>query len=222
MVKFGSQLNEDEVRSLFESIQAEPVRHSGTTCKVVTTMNILGDPETKQLRNKVTLTWSKGTGNLAIRTAAIIEDAALMYMQTLDSAYRNVLDGKDPETLEGMEAVIEGLRTPAEHSYRGVPDQSDTDAWSFVTTKMPDEPAFLQAIENLCEWGNQELVEYEDQRVRFIKMMVREFRAPSEYMLPQVDEGMEEEEVEPLPQPDVAASSGSSAGAKGRVAPSRK
>ena len=68
MVKFESKLDENEVSSLFESIQAEPVRHSGTTCKVVTNMKILGDPETKQLRNKVTLTWSKGTGNIAIRT----------------------------------------------------------------------------------------------------------------------------------------------------------
>ena len=217
MVKFTSTLNEDEVRSLFESIQAEPVRHSGTTCKVVTSMNILGDPETKNVRNKVTVTWSKGTGNIAIRTAAIIEDAALLYMQTLDSAYRSVLDDKDPETLEGMEDVMESLRNPAEHPYRGIPDQSDSDAWSCVSTKMPDDPEFKAAIENICDWGNQELAEYEDQRVRFIKMMVREFKAPSEFMLPRVDEGMEDEEYRQA----AAAPSCASSGGRPRAAPGK-
>ena len=199
MVKFESRLSEDEVRSMFECIQSEPVRHSGSQCKVVTTMHILGDPETRHHRNKVTLTWSKGTGNIAIRTAAIIEDAALQYMACLDTSYRALLDEKEPETLEGMEEAIESLRLPAEHSYEGVPGQSDSDSWSVVTTKLPDTQEFVQAIENLCEWGNQELADFEPQRVKFIKMMVREFKASRDYLLATVDEGMEAAETEQDP-----------------------
>ena len=207
MVKFESRLTEDEVRSMFESIQSEPVRHSGSQCKVATTMQILGDPETRVHRNKVTLTWSKGTGNIAIRTAAIIEDAALQYMTCLDNSYRALLDQKEPETLEGMEEVIESLRLPAEHSYEGVPGQSDSDSWSVVTTKLPDTQEFVQAIENLCEWGNQELADYEAQRVKFIRMMMREFKASRDYLLATVDEGMEADGPEAEP-PAAAASSG--------------
>ena len=88
MVKFESRLSEDDVRSMFECIQSEPVRHSGSQYQVVTTVPILGDQETRQHRNKVSLTWGKRTDDIVIRTAAIIEDAVVQYRTCQDDAYR--------------------------------------------------------------------------------------------------------------------------------------
>eukprot|EP00959_Pyramimonas_sp_CCMP1952_P219194 4583099-Pyramimonas_sp.AAC.1 len=140
-------------------------------------MLTMGDVENRGGRIKVTGTWGKGAGHIEIRAAAIVEDAALMIFDAWDCACAALLMSKDPELLGGMQGAIAALGIPAEHSYEG-PGQSDSDARCVVSSKMPDEPEFTHAIERLCEWGSQELEEYGDERVRFVRMMIREFRAP--------------------------------------------
>eukprot|EP00959_Pyramimonas_sp_CCMP1952_P128678 2691197-Pyramimonas_sp.AAC.1 len=84
MVKIESQLSEDEARSLFESIQVEPVRHSRATRKVVTSLCTLGECEDRNNKTKIALTLTS----------------------TLDAAYAAILKNKEPQMLDGMHDVI--------------------------------------------------------------------------------------------------------------------
>ena len=107
-------------------------------------------------------------GHIASRTAAIIEGASVQDVPGLDQ--------KEPENLEVREGVIERTRLLVrgpEPTVKVVPCLTDSVVERAVSTR-PESREFVQAVKNLCRVGNQDLDDYEDQRLKFIRM-IREF-----------------------------------------------
>ena len=179
MVKYTAKCSENLIRSLFESLTLESAEtnHSTTQCKTAFPAKIVLGENSEHADTKVTLTWAKGTKNVTLRTATAAEDAVLESMVAIDGIYHKlVTEGVAEEGPPGSDVAMAVLRNPPYHGHSGGP-QVTAGAKSSTASHLPDEPAYISAVNDVYTISEQTLEPWPQHRDFLLAMLILRFGA---------------------------------------------
>ena len=179
MVKYTAKCSENLIRSLFESLTLESAEtnHSTTQCKTAFPAKIVLGENSEHADTKVTLTWAKGTKNVTLRTATAAEDVVLESMVAIDGIYHKlVTEGVAEEGPPGSDIAMAVLRDPPYHGCSGGGGAQVT-AGAMSSMAIPDEPAYISAVNDVYTISQQTLEPWPQQRDFLLAMLILRFGA---------------------------------------------
>ena len=194
MVRYPSQLDETELRSLFETLSTEgldiqpefkAVIHANSKCVITIPLSLIDTTAKGKLAvYKIVLSWTKTTGNGHVQTGAAVIDRVTAIMVTLDLYYRKSLGERDYlPAPPGLDHLVSHLSIPAQTSFGGnaVPTVNEetgelkTPATSKPAMPLPKDSDFKEAIEAIAVSAIDRLSSYPDWRNYLVAMLETQF-----------------------------------------------
>ena len=178
-MKFKTKSKGLLIRSLLEGLSPDNTVHSTNQTRTKVPLGLIcGEEMASNERDMiVSLTWTRGTGNVAIRCGAAGEDRAMIGMQELDKLYLSyVKSGETTPPRDGMELAMSTFRRPP---YCDWSSRQEGPEHLAPAKHVPSDEEFTSAIQEIAETAESALENYPEWKTKMLQILVAKFGWPN-------------------------------------------